>query len=309
MLYKLTFQWYDIGMEGCLYLIKQFSVNLSPSERKAADFLVAFPAQAVQMGVTNLAEHAGTSSAAIIRLANRLGYSGYTELRMSLAKEVFSTESSQSDSLIPDLTTATSTDDIVKTMVRLTNESVAGIDKVLDRDALEATVELIRKSRHILLSGVGASGVVATDLQQKIARLGLLAVYTPDSDMQVVQSCSVNELDAVIAISYSGETGDVLKVAKEAKKNKAPVIAITRIGGNSLSKLADINLFVPNSESLFRQGATSSRINQLLVVDIIYAMILTKTQPNTVEIIKRTWEAVSHVSGTGVTRTRDMHKT
>jgi len=296
-------------MEGCLYLIKQFSVNLSPSERKAADFLVSFPTKAVQMGVTNLAEQAGTSSAAIIRLANRLGYKGYTELRMSLAKEVFSTETSQSDSLIPDLTTATSTDDIVKTMVRLTNESVAGIDTVLDRDALEATVELIRNSRHILLSGVGASGVVATDLQQKIARLGLLAVYTPDSDMQVVQSCSVNELDAVIAISYSGETGDVLKVAKEAKKNKAPVIAITRIGGNSLSKLADINLFVPNSESLFRQGATSSRINQLLVVDIIYAMILTKTQAHTVEIIKRTWEAVSHVSGTGSSRVREMPET
>ena len=296
-------------MEGCLYLIKQFSVNLSPSERKAADFLVSFPTKAVQMGVTNLAEQAGTSSAAIIRLANRLGYKGYTELRMSLAKEVFSTETSQSDSLIPDLTTATSTDDIVKTMVRITNESVAGIDTVLDRDALEATVELIRNSRHILLSGVGASGVVATDLQQKIARLGLLAVYTPDSDMQVVQSCSVNELDAVIAISYSGETGDVLKVAKEAKKNKAPVIAITRIGGNSLSKLADINLFVPNSESLFRQGATSSRINQLLVVDIIYAMILTKTQAHTVEIIKRTWEAVSHVSGTGSSRVREMPET
>jgi DNA-binding MurR/RpiR family transcriptional regulator len=295
-------------MEGCLYLIKQFSPNLSPSERKAADFLMAFPAQAVQMGVTNLAERSGTSSAAIIRLANRLGYKGYSELRMSLAKEVFSTESSQNNSLIPDLTTATSTDDIVKTMVGLTNESVAGIDKVLDRDALEATVELIRNSRHILLSGVGASGVVATDLQQKIARLGLLAVYTPDSDMQVVQSCSVNELDAVIAISYSGETGDVLKVAKEAKKNKAPVIAITRIGGNSLSKIADINLFVPNSESLFRQGATSSRINQLLVVDIIYAMILTKTQDHTVEIIKRTWEAVSHVSGTGSSRTTDTHE-
>ena len=56
---------------------------------------------------------------------------------------------------------------------------------------------------------------------------------------------------------------------------------------------------VPNSESLFREGATLSRISQLMVVDIIYAMILTRIQGQTLELIKRTWEAVSHVSGSG----------
>jgi DNA-binding MurR/RpiR family transcriptional regulator len=298
LLYKLTRRCYVYVMEGCLYLIKQFAPSLSPSERRAADYLVAFPTQAVQLGITALAECAGTSSAAIIRLANRLGYKGFSDLRMSLAKEVFSSEPSQKDFLLPNLSASASANDIVKTMVGLTSESVAGIDKVLDRPTLESVVEIIRKAKHVLISGIGASGVVATDLQQKLARLGILAVYTADSDMQVVQSCSLDQNDAIIAISYSGETGDVLKVAKEAKKNGTPVIAITRIGGNSLSKLAEYNLFVPNSESLFRQGATSSRINQLLVVDILYAMILTRTQDQTANLIKRTWEAVSHVSGT-----------
>jgi len=285
-------------MEGCLYLIKQFAPNLSPSERKAADYLVAYPAQSVQLGITALAESAGTSSAAIIRLANRMGFKGFSDLRMRLAKEVFSSEKSQNDSLLPAISETTSTDDIVKTMVGITRESVAGIEKVIDRGVLESVVDIIKNAHHVLISGIGASGVVATDLQQKLARLGILAVHTADSDMQVVQSCSLDKDDAIIAISYSGETGDVLKVAKEAKKNGTPVIAITRIGGNSLSKLADFNLFVPNSESLFRQGATSSRINQLLVVDILYAMILTRTHDQTANLIKRTWEAVSHVSGT-----------
>ena len=150
---------------------------------------------------------------------------------------------------------------------------------------------------HLLISGVGASGVVAIDLQQKLARLGLKAVYTADSDMQIVEACALCKQDVLIAISYSGETSSVLKVAREAKKNEATVIAITRIGGNSLTKLADITLNVVNSESLFREGATLSRLGQLLVVDFIYTMILARCQKQIEPLLKRSWEAVAHVSG------------
>jgi len=114
--------------------------------------------------------------------------------------------------------------------------------------------------------------------------------------MQVVQACSLTKLDTLIAFSYSGESDKVLKVAKEAKKNNAKVIAITRIGGNSLSRIADYTIQIPNNESVFREGATLSRISQLLVVDIIYAMILTGSHGKATELLKRTWEAVSHIS-------------
>jgi DNA-binding MurR/RpiR family transcriptional regulator len=114
----------------------------------------------------------------------------------------------------------------------------------------------------------------------------------------------LDERDVVIAISYSGESEAVLRVAKEAKKNGTRIVAITRVGENSLGKLADRILAVPNSESLFRQGATLSRINQLLVVDIVYATILSRIQEEASGIITRTWEAVSHVSGKDTSRSK-----
>jgi hypothetical protein len=48
-----------------------------------------------------------------------------------------------------------------------------------------------------------------------------------------------------------------------------------------------------------------SRINQLLVVDIIFAMILARYKGSDSSMIQRTWEAVSHVSG-GSERTDDL---
>jgi DNA-binding MurR/RpiR family transcriptional regulator len=283
-------------MNGCIYLIKQYLPNLAPSERKAAEYLLANPSSAVHLGVKELALEAQTSSAAVVRLANRLGYSGYSDLRMNLAQEVFSSENPSAASTIYRLTEGAPIDDIVRTLVGFTVDNIRGLEQVIDVQALDRAVEAIIGAGRIVIAGIGASGVVATDFQQKLARLGLFALYSPDSDMQVVQACSLGREDAVIAVSYSGESGDVLKVVREARKNGTAVIAITRIGGSSLSRLSDISLNVPSNESLFREGATISRISQLLVVDIIYAMILTRDQERSGTLLKRTWEAVSHMS-------------
>jgi len=284
-------------MSGCLYLIKQFLPNLAPSERKVADFLLANPTEAVSMGVQDVAKATGSSAAACIRFASRLGFAGYTELRLALAKEVFSSERVAEEQKVREVTEKTSADELVHLVVGSTCESLRGLESVIDPKAVEASVEAILRASHLLISGVGASGVVAIDLQQKLARLGLKAVFTADSDMQIVEACALCKQDVLIAISYSGETNSVLKVAREAKKNGSTVIAITRIGGNSLTKLADLTLNVVNSESLFREGATLSRLGQLLVVDFIYTMILARCQKQIQPLLKRSWEAVAHVSG------------
>ena len=140
-------------MEGCLYRIKQFSVDLSPSERKIADYLVTHPTQSVHMGVSEIARNSNSSPAAVVRLANRLGYKGYTELRLSLAKEVFSTDSGKETSVFHDITATSSVEDIVRIMIGLAGESIAGIESVLDREELEEAVQIIHGARHVLAFG------------------------------------------------------------------------------------------------------------------------------------------------------------
>jgi DNA-binding MurR/RpiR family transcriptional regulator len=284
-------------MSGCLYVIKQVLPNLAPSERKVAQFLLANPMQVVSMGVQEVAQNSSSSAAACVRLANRLGYKGFTDLRMALAKEVFSSERPSEQTTTEKITEQTTTRELVHMVVSSTCESLSGIEEVVDAGALEASVEAILGASHVLIAGIGASGIVAYDFQQKLARLGLHAVYTADSDMQIVEACALRSEGVLIAISYSGESSSVLKVAREAKKNGALVIAITRIGGNSLSRQADYTLNVVNSESLFREGATLSRFAQLLVVDLIYTMILARRHTTVSALLKRSWEAVAHVSG------------
>jgi len=284
-------------MSGCLYVLKQFLPSLATSERKIAEFLLANPMLAVSLGVQEVARSADSSSSACIRLANHLGYSGYSSLRMALAKEVFSSEREHLEVPISQITEQTTTSEIVHLVVTSTSESIKENESRVDIKALDAVVDAIIHAKHMVVSGIGASGIVASDFQQKLSRLGLHAVYTADSDMQIVAACALSKQDVLVAFSYSGETSSVLKVAREAKKSGAQVVAITRIGGNSLSRLADWTLHVVNSESLFREGATLSRFGQLLVVDLIYTIILVRSHGKVGELLKRSWEAVSHVSG------------
>lgn len=284
-------------MSGCLYVLKQFLPNLATSERKIAEYLLVNPMQAVSLGVKDVARSAGSSSSACIRLANHLGYSGYSALRMALAKEVFSSEREPLEVPISQITEKTSTSEIVHLVVTNTSESIKENEFRVDIKTLEAVVDAIINANHLVASGVGASGIVASDFQQKLSRLGLHAVYTADSDMQIVAACALSKQDVLVVFSYSGETSSILKVAREAKKSGATVVAITRIGGNSLSRIADLTLYVVNSESLFREGATLSRFGQLLVVDLIYTIILVRSHGKVGDLLKRSWAAVSHVSG------------
>lgn len=72
---------------------------------------------------------------------------------------------------------------------------------------------------------------------------------------------------------YSGETKDTFDSIKVAKDAGATTISITKFGINSISNLCDINLFVLSPEITFRSGATSSRIAQLNVIDILYTAV------------------------------------
>ncbi|MGL5188766.1 MAG: MurR/RpiR family transcriptional regulator, partial [Cetobacterium sp.] len=77
--------------------------------------------------------------------------------------------------------------------------------------------------------------------------------------------------DVAVAISYSGETAEVLTCVENARKNKIPIISITKASvNNELEKLSDITLKIPFVEKSLREGAMSSRISQLAIIDMLF---------------------------------------
>ncbi|MDY0288117.1 MAG: MurR/RpiR family transcriptional regulator [Sphaerochaeta sp.] len=284
-------------MQGCTTLLQQALSYLSPSEAKVASYLLENPSLAVKMSITALAKESGSSTAAVVRLCKRLQFEGYGSLKLALAQEVYGNSAPREEGpYIFDLSKAEGVGSIASMMVDTACGSISSLKEVLSTSQLESAVEALLTSGKILLAGIGASALAAMDLYQKLGRLGMYASFPSEPDLQIVNACALDANSVAVIFSYSGETKTMRQVAQQARKAGSLVIAVTRVGGNSLSKLADVVLTVPDSEALYRQGATLSRLNQLVVVDILYSSLIARS-PEAERSLSTTWKAVSHASG------------
>ena len=97
--------------------------------------------------------------------------------------------------------------------------------------------------------------------------------------------CSLMEKnDLLIAVSFRGEDPDVLKYAENASKNGCRIAAITNFPNSPLAQAADFPLITASEENDFRIGAMTSRLSQLMIVDILSVMLafydMEKTERN-----------------------------
>lgn len=250
--------------------------DLSPSEKKIAEYILANAKDAVRQNIQELAEAAGGSPAAVTRLCKRISVKGFSELRVLLAEELSSTAESQEPFYVPDFTDTDDESSIIRNLLRSVSTNLAMIPALLSSEAVKAAAERILSSKRLLLLGIGASHIVAEDFFQKCLRVGILAACPSEEDLILLASTALTADDTALIVSYSGETPVIKKAAREAKERGASVVAITRYGASALSACADIVLNVPAVESTFRQGATVSRLSQLLVVDALYSSMLIK---------------------------------
>lgn len=275
-------------------LLKQLAPQTTPSEMGVADYILGNPKDAASMGIAELAQASSSSTAAIIRLSKHLGFKGFSDFKFALIRDIYSNPDVVKTDILDEFEeTSLSGAELVPRFISLAEHGLSLLASVLDDEAVDKAADLITKAKQIAIFGLGASSVVGMDFQYKLARLGKKAFISMDPDLQQVQACSLEPEDVTVIISYSGETEYLFKVAEEARRNGSQIIAITKVGKNSISKVADVNLQVPVSESEYRQGATLSRLNQLVVIDILYGAVLGRMGEDEKKMLRRSWDSVS----------------
>lgn len=100
--------------------------------------------------------------------------------------------------------------------------------------------------------------------------------------------------DLAVAISNSGTTGDTLDMLRTAKARGATTVAVTNNPNSPLAAEADHVLLTAAHESVFRAGATASRLAQLVVVDCLFIGLAQRTFRASQAALEATWSAVRH---------------
>lgn len=280
-------------MQDFRKILEQVKDTVAPSEQSIIVYVLENPLEAVSLNVTQLAEKVGTSSSAIVRLCKRLNIKGFAEFKLYLSKEVFGNQQSTNGDLLEQFEDSNlPLNQLIPQFIQLTGQGLNQLDLILNDKEVEKAINLLVEAKDVLILGIGASSIVAMDLLYKLSRAGKNAKFTQDSDLQIVQSYATTTDSVVFAVSYSGETESVLKAVKTAKHNNAHIITLSSIKNNRLSRMADVKLQVPACESEYRHGATLSRLNQLVVIDIIYSALIGKMTEREKEIMKNSRDYV-----------------
>ncbi|MBI9102541.1 MAG: MurR/RpiR family transcriptional regulator [Spirochaetales bacterium] len=276
-------------VSGGIILIKNILDDLPTAEKKVAEYIIKNPKKIPQIKITELAEKSGGSAAGVVRLCKRLGIEGYRDLQLRINLDVNKNFHEEDFSkLVPGLPD----DVIMRSIIKNNQKGLGELLEVMNPDLAVRTVDAIDEASHVDIYGVGASGIVALDLYQKLQRIGKGCSYNPDPHMQITSACGLAPGQLVFAISYSGETSEVVKATREGKESGARVVTLCRFGKTTLSELGDIKLYVPASEPLIREGAMASRIAQLTVIDILFSILVYRDLDSAVNHLRRTLDAV-----------------
>jgi DNA-binding MurR/RpiR family transcriptional regulator len=274
---------------GGLKMIQNMLEQLPTSERKIALYILENPRTVVNSTVSELGSRANTSGAAVIRLCKSLGLTGFQDLKVRIAGDLVKPV----EQGYRDIEPGEPFFSIVQKTTINSIQSLRDSEEMVNYEELERAVQALLKAGNVHFFGIGASNIIAQDAQQKLIRINKGATAFIDTHLVATLIANAKEDDVVFGISNSGETPEVIKIMTLAKERGVKTISLTRYGHSAVSSLADIKLFTSYSaEAPFRSAATSSRLAQLYMIDILFLSMATVQYSETVDYIDKTREAI-----------------
>lgn len=277
-------------MSQILASIKDRLNTLGPKEKILARYILEHPRRVVQMGIIELSAQTRVSTATISRFCRGMHFAGFSDFRMKLSADLAG--SGPADTY-QDIVKGRPLEKIAQDIAANSIRSIADTSRLLDFRQLSRAVDALLSADRIVLFGMATSGVIAQDFMQKLVRIGRSASAFTDSHMQITAAAGLTQRDAAIAISYSGETPETIDAASCAKEQGCTVISLTRHGSSALSRTADIPLFVSPLEESVRRGEMASRIALLLMVDILFAGMLSEQFDQYVPRLEQSYQLVN----------------
>ncbi|KNC88971.1 MurR/RpiR family transcriptional regulator [Trabulsiella odontotermitis] len=259
---------------NCLIRIRQRYPGLAQSDKKLADFILAEPDEARHLSSQQLAKEAGVSQSSVVKFAQKLGFKGFPALKLALSEALASHPDPQS---VPVHNLIRGDDPLRLVGEKLIKDNVAAMHASLDvnaEDKLLESVALLRDARRIILTGIGASGLVARNFSWKLMKIGLNAVAEQDMHALLATVQAMESQDLLLAISYSGERREINLATEEALRVGAKVLAITGFSPNTLQQKASHCLYTIAEEQATRSAAISSTSAQMMLTDLLFMALV-----------------------------------
>ena len=148
----------------------------------------------------------------------------------------------------------------------------------ISKDFVKVVNLLLNNKGKIIVSGIGKSGHIASKIASTLSSVGSPSFYIHPSEANHGDLGMLEKKDAIILISNSGETSELINLILYCKKIGIPIISITSELNSTLSRESNISLLIPkNIEACpLELAPTSSTTCTLALGDALAVTLLKK---------------------------------
>lgn len=251
------------------------TTDFSSNEQIIVDYILDKKMAIKDMTTKDIAQATYTSPSSLIRIAHKMHFAGWNELKEAYLNEesYLETHFKDIDANIPFKNNDTIMS-IASKIAALEKESIEDTLSLITHDDLQKCVQIIRKSSEIQLFAASNNLMITKEFRHNMSRIKKrVNVHSIQSEI-IFNAYLADEDSCALVVSYSGETRDLNRCVRALKEKRIPVIAITSIGNNTLSSLADCVLHVTTREKLYSKIATYTTDTAITyLLDVIYSCV------------------------------------
>ena len=136
----------------------------------------------------------------------------------------------------------TSALDLARKVLKIEAEAILG---VMDRlgDDFERAVQLLYDCRgRVIVTGMGKSGIICRKIAATLSSTGTPAYFLHPAEAIHGDLGAISEEDAVVALSHSGETAELVRLLASIRRIGARLVAMTGDPASTLGRAADVTL-------------------------------------------------------------------
>ena len=256
-----------LNRSDLLLQIQRTYADMSAVEQRFSDFIRTSIDDIPDKTVTELSDICGVSEASIIRFAKKMGYQGFHQMKIEIARSM---QTQPVDAPIG------AEDTVTGLMDRSLSLAVANIRNTyehLEVSQLEKAVRLISDCDQVLVFAAGNSLPVCHDFVYRLGRIGIRAICSELPELALLQAQNMKRGDIAFAFSQSGESVLVNEALQIVSGMKLPVICMSNYLKSPIMKWADVRIITSVHHEMFEGGQSQTRLTEYAVFDLLFYML------------------------------------
>jgi RpiR family transcriptional regulator, murPQ operon repressor len=254
---------------SCLAIIRSARDEMSANEKKLADFILENPSLIRDYSSQQIAGSVGVSQSSVVKFSQKMGYRGFTDLKLAIHETVVKQESNVAV-LNGRRESSGASVSLKNRLFQAKSDAISGATDLNDDDTLRIAARAIESSSHVQLVSSGNAYGVVRDSALKLMSIGKPVIAEADADVQLLGVATLARGDCLIAISASGQSAHLCHLAQMAKKAGATIISVTNQSANPLATLADVRLYSVSYGSESEMPNVVSATSQQHVIDLVF---------------------------------------